>query len=228
MFSISGIGYSQVGEYRNNMCIGVNAGFTMNKIGFDPIIAQKYHTAPTFGITFRYTSERFLTAYCALQVELNYMRLGWTEEVLDSNSQPLPDSFKSNLDYLQIPFLTRLAWGKHKKGAMFYILLGPQIGYCISENKEFSEQWTLIEGTNIPNRPNNLHAQYDLSIKNKFDYGITGGVGLEVNTTLGHFLIEGRYYYGLSDIFGNSKKDTFSRSNHGAIIAKLTYLFDIN
>ena len=219
--------HAQIGDYRNDLCVGVSAGMTMNQMGFDPIINQKYHIAPTIGLTLRYTSEKFLSAYCALQVELNYARLGWTEDVLDSNSQPLPDSFKRNLDYLQLPFLARLAWGREHRGMMFYFLVGPQIAYCISESTERSEQWTLNAAGN-PDRPNNLYAQYTLPVKHKFDYGITGGIGVELNTKLGHFLLEGRYYYGLSDVFGNAKKDVFSRSNHGAIVAKLSYLFDVN
>ena len=219
--------HAQIGDYRNDLCVGVSAGMTMNQMGFDPIINQKYHMAPTIGLTLRYTSEKFLSAYCALQVELNYACLGWTEDVLDSNSQPLPDSFKRNLDYLQLPFLARLAWGKEHRGMMFYFLVGPQIAYCISESTERSEQWTLNAAGN-PDRPNNLYAQYTLPVKHKFDYGITGGIGVELNTKLGHFLLEGRYYYGLSDVFGNAKKDVFSRSNHGAIVAKLSYLFDVN
>ena len=219
--------HAQIGDYRNDLCVGVSAGMTMNQMGFDPIINQKYHMAPTIGLTLRYTSEKFLSAYCALQVELNYARLGWTEDVLDGNSQPLPDSFKRNLDYLQLPFLARLAWGREHRGMMFYFLVGPQIAYCISESTERSEQWTLNAAGN-PDRPNNLYAQYTLPVKHKFDYGITGGIGVELNTKLGHFLLEGRYYYGLSDVFGNAKKDVFSRSNHGAIVAKLSYLFDVN
>ena len=224
---ISTFAHAQIGDYRNDLCVGVSAGMTMNQMGFDPIINQKYHIAPTIGLTLRYTSEKFLSAYCALQVELNYARLGWTEDVLDSNSQPLPDSFKRNLDYLQLPFLARLAWGREHRGMMFYFLVGPQIAYCISESTERSEQWTLNAAGN-PDRPNNLYAQYTLPVKHKFDYGITGGIGVELNTKLGHFLLEGRYYYGLSDVFGNAKKDVFSRSNHGAIVAKLSYLFDVN
>ncbi|MCI7082988.1 MAG: PorT family protein, partial [Paraprevotella sp.] len=42
-----------------------------------------------------------------------------------------------------------------------------------------------------------------------------------------HFLLEGRYYYALSDIFKNSKKDPFGRSANGAILIKASYLFDI-
>ena len=40
-------------------------------------------------------------------------------------------------------------------------------------------------------------------------------------------MLEGRYYYGLGDIFDNSKRDYFGRSNLGNIVVKLTYLFDI-
>ena len=84
---------------------------------------------------------------------------------------------------------------------------------------------TLPDGT--PDRPNNLTAQYGMSIERKFDYGITGGAGIELNTRIGHFMLEGRYYYGLSDIFDNSKTDVFARSNNGTIVVKLTYLVDI-
>ena len=66
-----------------------------------------------------------------------------------------------------------------------------------------------------------------MPIQNKFDYGITAGLGVELTSKVGHFLVEGRYYYGLSDIYKNSKKDVFSRSNNGVIYAKLTYLFDV-
>ena len=108
---------------------------------------------------------------------------------------------------------------------MGYVLAGPQIGWCLGEQTEQSAFTMNEEG--VPDRPNGLYAQYGMSIEKKFDYGITGGLGMEINTRIGHFCIEGRYYYGLSDIYKNSKKDVFSRSNHGTIIAKISYLIDI-
>jgi hypothetical protein len=95
---LASVASAQIGDYRNDLCFGVSVGATMNKMGFEPLITQKFHVAPTVGLTFRYTSEKFLSACCALQVELNYTRLGWTEDIMDHNSQPLPDTFKSNLD----------------------------------------------------------------------------------------------------------------------------------
>lgn len=216
---------AQVGEVRNSLAVGFTGGVMMNTIGFDPTIKQNQHIGPTFGVVARYTSERYFKAYCALQVELNYSVLGWRENILNSNSEPLPDAYERNIHYIQLPMLARLAWGKERRGAMGYFLAGPQIGYCLSEKSKQSA-FTLNEEGN-PDRPNGLYSQYAMSIDRKFDYGITAGAGLELNTSLGHFLIEGRYYYGLSDIFNNSKKDVFGRSNNSTIVAKVTYLFDL-
>ena len=44
---------------------------------------------------------------------------------------------------------------------------------------------------------------------------------------VGHFLLEARYYYGLGNIYGASKRDYFGKSNFGNIVVKLSYLFDI-
>lgn len=216
---------AQVGEARNSLAVGFTGGVMMNTIGFDPTIKQNLHIGPTFGVVARYTSERYFKAYCALQVELNYSVLGWRENILNSNSEPLPDTYERNIHYIQLPMLARLAWGKERRGAMGYFLAGPQIGYCLSEKSKQSA-FTLNDEGN-PDRPNGLYSQYSMSIDRKFDYGITAGAGLELNTSLGHFLIEGRYYYGLSDIFNNSKKDVFGRSNNSTIVAKVTYLFDL-
>ncbi len=216
---------AQVGEARNSLAVGFTGGVMMNTIGFDPTIKQNQHIGPTFGVVARYTSERYFKAYCALQVELNYSVLGWRENILNSNSEPLPDTYERNIHYIQLPMLARLAWGKERRGAMGYFLAGPQIGYCLSEKSKQSA-FTLNDEGN-PDRPNGLYSQYAMSIDRKFDYGITAGAGLELNTSLGHFLIEGRYYYGLSDIFNNSKKDVFGRSNNSTIVAKVTYLFDL-
>jgi hypothetical protein len=69
--------------------------------------------------------------------------------------------------------------------------------------------------------------QYGKPTENKFEYGIVGGAGIELSTGVGHFLLEGRYYYGLSDFYKNSKKDVFGRSAHSYIGVRLAYLFDI-
>ena len=79
----------------------------------------------------------------------------------------------------------------------------------------------------MANSTNIVTEQHDKPVDNTFDYGIAGGAGVEVRTKAGNFIVEGRYYYALSDFYGSTKKDFFARSAHGAITAKITYLFDI-
>lgn len=216
---------AQVGERRDNIALGASGGVALNTIAFDPTIKQTMHVGYTAGVVARFTSEKYFKALCSLQLELNYTQLGWKENVLNAQSQPLPDTYRRDLHYLQLPMLARLAWGREKRGVMGYVLAGPQIGWCLGEQTEQSAFTMNEEG--VPDRPNGLYAQYGMPVDKKFDYGITGGLGMEINTRIGHFCIEGRYYYGLSDIYKNSKKDVFSRSNHGTIIAKISYLIDI-
>lgn len=181
---------------------------------------------PSMGLTFRYTCEKYFKIVCALQVELNYTQAGWKEEISSSNDEPLPDTYERRQDYLQLPLLAKLGYGREVKGCMLYLLAGPQVGWCIGEKTKKSAVWTL-DGEGNPDRPNNLYAQYDMPIEHKFDYGITAGLGVELHTKIGHFMIDGRYYYALSDLYGNSKRDVFARSANGTILAKFTYLFNV-
>lgn len=216
---------AQVGEARHNIAVGLTGGVALNRVGFDPTIKQNYHIGPTLGIVARFTSEKYFKSLCALQLELNYTEMGWRENVLDSNSQPLPDTYERTQHYLQLPVLARLAWGREQRGLMGYFLAGPQVGYCLGEKSKQSA-FTLNDAGN-PDRPNGMFSQYGMGIDRRFDYGITAGAGIELHTGIGHFMLEGRYYYGLSDLFNNSKKDVFSRSNHSTIIAKISYLIDV-
>ena len=57
---------------------------------------------------------------------------------------------------------------------------------------------------------------------------IAGGGGVELRTKkAGSFIVEGRYYFALSDFYSTTKKDYFARAAHGTITIKLTYLFDL-
>jgi hypothetical protein len=47
---------------------------------------------------------------------------------------------------------------------------------------------------------------------------------LEVRTGIGNFILEGRYYYGLSDVFNNTRADVFLNSHNQVITVKLSYL----
>ena len=183
--------FAQIGESRRAISVGVNAGVLMNKVSFTPSIKQNWHVGPTFGLTVRIMSERYFKTYCALQFELNYAQLGWNENILNSNIEPLPDTYQRHLNYFEIPFLARLGWGKESEGLMGFFAVGPQIGYLFREKSKQSSTWTF-DSAGHPDRPNGMFAQYSMSVSKKFDYGIVAGAGIELNTKAGHFILEGR------------------------------------
>ena len=217
---------AQIGEQRNVLSLGANAGVALNSVDFDPTIKQKMHAGPSLGLSLKYMCEKYFTTYCAIYTELNYTQLGWKEDIRSLQGDRLEDTYSRSVSYLQLPISARLAWGKEQRGLQFFFQAGPQIGFCIGDSDKRSAVWTTDE-QGVPSRPNNVVAQYNLDIERKFDYGIAGGIGLEYNSSVGHFILEGRYYYGLADMFGNSKKDPFARSANGTIHIKMAYLLDL-
>lgn len=208
---------AQVGEPRTDLAIGGSGGMVMNKVSFKPTIKQGLKNGATMGLTARYTCEKYFSMLCAFQGEVNFTQAGWKEKTDGEGSM-----YQRTVHYVQMPLLAHLGYGRERGGVKGFLVIGPQLGFCIGESTKDGERY------NVPQALVGGKDQHELNVEKKFDYGITGGLGIDVSTKTGHhFILEGRYYYGLSDIFGNSKKDPFSRSANGTIIAKVSYLFDI-
>ena len=167
-----------------------------------------------------------------MYAELNYARIGWKESILDVNDKPVinpttgvAEAYQRDINYIQLPVFAHLAWGKERKGLQFFFQAGPQFGYMINESTKTN---FTIADRNTTDRANQTCAQDTMAVENKFDYGIAAGLGIEWRIPhAGSLLLEGRYYYGLGNIYGDSKRDYFARSNHSNIVVKLAWLFDI-
>ena len=208
---------AQIGEVRSNLSVGINGGVNLNSASFTPTIKQNSLMGITGGLTARYISEKYFAMICGAQVELNVSQRGWDQlfEIPGENGEPVKDPsqiYTRKMTYIEIPFLAQLA---------FFIHAGPQIGFLIGESEK-------IEGVDMNKLSNTQKALYGVKIQNKFDYGIAGGGGVELRTKkAGSFIVEGRYYFALSDFYSTTKKDYFARAAHGTITIKLTYLFDL-
>lgn len=216
-----------MGVQRHDFVLGLNAGALVNKVGFTPKINQFFYPGPVAGITMRYTSERYLGMWCAFQAEINFAQLGWKEDVYSSRNEKLSDEYSRALSYIQLPLLANLGFGNADSGFKGYFVAGPQFAYLLNENEKRSETWTTTL-SGLPDRMNNVTAQYGKEVEKKFEYGITAGLGGELTTSVGHFLLEARYYMALSNLYGNSKTDPFPKSNNSTILLKTTYLFDVD
>lgn len=230
---------AQVGEYRHVWSFGLSGGYALNKVSFQPDVSQKMHGGYTYGIVGRYTSEKYFSTICSLQMEVNITQLGWKEDIQtisgDRVINPdtgLAEEYKRDITYVQIPFLAHLAWGKERRGVNAFLNAGPQIGFYAKEkiSKNYEKPYTP---TNYPDyvsgkqRVNTEVEQETMAIEKKFDYGIAVGAGVEWDIRyVGRMSLEGRYYYGLGNLFGDSKTDEFGKSSNGTIFVKLSYLRD--
>lgn len=223
---------AQVGSYRNDFSVGVNGGYVMSSVAFSPKVEQKQHLGSTFGMSFRYVCEKYFSTICSVYAEVNYASIGWKQDIKDINDAPvinattgLAEEYQRTINYIQVPIFAHLGWGKEAKGMQFFIQAGPQFGVFLNEKTTSNYASTT---RNISDRASSVVEQEGKSVENKFDYGIAVGAGFEYSVPkLGHFLLEGRYYYGLGNIYGSSKRDYFGRSNHNNIVIKMSYLFDI-
>lgn len=228
---------AQIGEYRSDFAVGVSGGYSFNRVGFLPKVPQDMHKGYTGGITVRYLSEKYFTSICAIVGELNLVQMGWKEKILTNSEQPvinrvtgLPEEYQRDLTYLQVPVFARMGWGRERRGMQFFFQAGPQFCWLLKEKTKMNFEWndhtpSYVDGTG---RSSPVLAQDTMSVQHRFDYGITAGLGLEFShPKVGHFLLEGRYFYGLGDMYGNTKRDFFARSNNSNIIVKLTYMFDL-
>ena len=139
-FSILNSAKAQVGDYRHVWAVGFHGGLALNNIGFTPSVTQKMHKGSSFGVMGRYTSEKFFSTICSIQMEVNLTELGWEEDIKTINGDEvinpgtgIAESYKRDVKYLQIPLLAHLAWGKERHGVNAFINAGPQLGFFLSE-----------------------------------------------------------------------------------------------
>src|SRR5574344_3120746 len=174
--------YSQVGEHRDDLRIGFSGGYVLSNMQFTPKVTQSMHGGLTGGFTVRYTCEKYFKSICAIQAEINYSQIGWKEKILDANDVEVKKAdgeamrFSRTMNYLQVPIMAHLGWGREEKGMQFFVQAGPQFGLYLSESTKSSYDGRQA---NTADRPNATVAQETMPVENKLDYGIVAGAGLE-------------------------------------------------
>jgi len=200
--------YSQTRSFSQEWSYGVNGGITLSRMNVNSYLSVPQELLQQYsgGIVVRYISEK----HFGIQGELNYSQRGWKERT----DTIFVNRYARTLTYLELPVLTHIYFdlGKHVR---LTVNLGPQVSYYISE-KEIEREINDFARDN---------SYYDLPVQRPFDYGIKGAMGLEFRTKTGSIILDGRYYFGLSDIFNSTKADLFQASHHQVIGVNITYLF---
>ena len=194
---------------------GAKGGVTFSQLSIAPNIKQSMEMGILGGVSMRYIEER----YFGLILELNYAQKGWKEKFEDNDATY---KYSRTLNYIELPFLAHVYFGK--KSFRFFVNLGPQIGLCLGEDTKSNFDLDKMPKFETPRET----THYKMGVDKPFDYGLTGGVGCEVRIKNRHsILIEGRYYFGLADIFNNKSADYFSVSSNQSILASISYIYNI-
>ena len=209
-------GWAQT-HYESRVDVGGHAGLTLSRTNFSPSVPQSMIMGFMAGASVRYTEEK----HFGLIGEVNIEQRGWKEKYDEGGF-----SYNRRLTYIQIPVMTHIFFGSKKVRAFFNA--GPELGFMIGEKTSANFDYHnlgSVEGYPTTYRQT---AQLEMPVKYKLDYGICAGLGMEVQASHRHCLtVEGRFYYGLHDVFANHKSDVFSASNAMSIEITLGYRYRI-
>lgn len=203
--------------YSPDFSMGARVGASLSNMAWQPSVRQMFTPGAMLGITMRYTEEKLF----GLMADLIITQRGWAEKFEDNPEL----SYRRQFTYIQLPIMTHIYFGNQKLRG--FVNLGPSIGYMLSDKitSNFDYNNTAgVAGFPIDRRTEQLR----LPVYRKLDYGITGGIGMELRLKRKHsFMIEGRYYFGIANVFSAKRGETFGASRTNSIEISAAYLFRI-
>lgn len=227
LLAVSTFSLSAQQKFKREWTVGASFGTNLSQAAFgkssstEPFRTKMWQQYQG-GIGIRYITEKNL----GLIAEINYSQQGWMQDFSNKDEKDPAViemlnglEHKHQLNYLEIPFLSHIYFGEKVR---FFINLGPRISFLLSEKETLNDNLLkrLASGEMSSGEET---AQYFKKADSKFDYGILVGLGVEFRTGIGHFSLEGRYNFGLSDFYSNKKSDAFQQSANRVIGVKLNY-----
>ncbi|WP_430403775.1 porin family protein [Fluviicola sp.] len=144
------------------------------------------------GTFFQYNCKKTIS----FKTGLFYQQKGyqWKQDQIDLDDSSIgKGKFTSHLDYLTLPLLTKITFGKKIN---FFVNAGPYIGFLLQKTEQLKTS-----------NPSNSYKYQDMQGTNRFDFGLTGGLGLGIPIKEKWLItIEARNYSGIMNIATNGTK----------------------
>ena len=220
-------------RFRNDFYVGFGAGMHFSTVDFVPLVLQTQRLGVHGGIAAKFISTQNASGNVKLGIigELNFSQRGWIEDFDYENPLFEGFTFSRTLNYIDLPFMTHVNVGRGN--VRFIFNAGPQIGLSLggspSISQALADYMAANENATRPSFAYRIRYQSFEPLR-RVDYGLIGGIGMQIRTAAGHFDVEGRYYFGLGDIFENRRAQNmfFSRSAHRVIQVRVTYYMRMN
>lgn len=216
--------YAQKQTFKPELYLGAGGGTLFSKVDFAPGVPVAFRQGVYGGVSAKFISEKHL----GVVMEVNLAQRGWKEDFDPSSDF----SYSRTLNYVDVPFLWHVYIGDKTQ---FILNIGPKLSFLVGDNEIMSQALSDdLDARRAANPDMKIGMQYkEMSDLKKVDYGLMGGIGMAFKTGIGDFNLEGRYYFGLGDIFPASNQQNeddsayFSRSASRVFEAKLTYYIRI-
>lgn len=169
---------------------GVTCGANLSFFNFKPVVSQaRMPVGVNVGLQYRMILEK----YFGLWFQLNYDQRGFMTTVEGVHHT-------RTFDYIELPIFAHFTFGRRM--TRFHFDLGPTIGYMVR-----------------PSDPQDFDCpELSLPVAHRFDYGVSGMIGMEFNTAkAGIYLINLRYNSSFANIFTRDY-DNFTLSTGQSII----------
>lgn len=196
---------------------GVMGGATLSDYRMNPSVTQGLSQGLTLGIGVRYIEEN----HFGLQAEVLFNQRGLKDK-FDPELYPSL-SYERKINYIEIPILAHIYFPMGKRNEIA-IDLGPKLGFYLSDSST-----SHLEGEEWENAQASVYHAYkhhNEPITKTFDYGIQINLGYEFKFTKELSMqLQGRYYFGLGNMFSDKKSDAFDNSanQHIQITASFWY-----
>jgi hypothetical protein len=186
--------------------IGVKGGRSFSEAGFTPSLEIDHLAANNFGLVFTHVEK----GIAGIIVEVNYIQKGFVLAPVD-----LAYRFYNRLDYVEVPFLTHLTFGRST--TKFVLNFGPYVGFLLDTKEVFINNREGVSRSEI-----GLHGDY-----NKMDFGLAGGIGIIQSLPIGTFLLEGRFSHGFMDIYQFNPMEGVRASQNQVLNFSIAYLIPL-
>ncbi|MCL2243918.1 MAG: PorT family protein [Treponema sp.] len=208
-------GAGNTGNYPG-LFIGLAAGYTSNNLYTSTAGRSNTEYLDGQGLEFAVPIRYEIFPWLSLQMEVQYIQKNYTWARTGAYNNIYTNV---NNNFIDIPVMVNLSAGTEK--ARVFVNAGGYAGYWITSRT----QGTMKEITADPFNGGAYYTNFNEEIRLNetkdaaLDAGLLAGIGLQMLNDKYTFFIEGRYYYGLTDMR--------NKDDYGLIIPRMNSTIDI-
>lgn len=194
--------------------IGLRFGANLPDVSFtdeDGNSIDEFDSKNNTGFVFGAVLELGVSENFAIQPELLFSQHGFKFEDTFFDEKI---SVKTRFNYLQLPVLAKAKFGSDAFG--FNIVAGPHLGFGIGDISTEAEVSGEKEIESV---------SWDEAEFNKFDFGVTGGVGISLAAGPGRLGLDARYQLGLGNLI--SEPEGSEKASNRNMQVSLSYIIPL-